>query len=90
MPGEVRKVGVALPTFIEPVQKHKDGIEAMFMRQAKAKESASTAAVAGRTGNKRKHKPSSSSPTEVKDETGTPVTLPSLAKCIKPDKSGTT
>ena len=77
-------------TFIEPVQKHKDGIEVMFMCQAKAKESASAAVVAGRTGNKRKHKPLLSSPTEVKDKTGMPVTLPLLAKYVKPDKSGTT
>jgi len=79
-----------LPTFIKLVQKHKDGIEAMFICQAKAKESASAAVVAGRTSNKRKHKPLLSSPTEVKDKTGTPVTLPLLAKCVKPDKSGTT
>jgi len=94
VPGEVGKVGVESPTFIEPVQKRKDGIEAMFMRQAnKAKESASpsSSAAAGRTviGNKRKHEPSSSpSPAEVKDETRTPVTSPSSpAKRIKPDKS---
>ena len=74
VPGEVGKVGVESPTFVEPVQKRKDGIEAMFMRQAKAKESAS-AAVAG-TGNKRKHEPvSSPSPAEVKDETGTPLAV---------------
>jgi len=52
VPAEVGKVGVESPTFIEPVQKRKDGIEAMFMRQAKAKE-----AEAG--SGKRKHEPSS-------------------------------
>ena len=97
MPGEVGRVGVESPTFIEPVQKRKDGIEAMFMRQAKAKETASSSSSApaavgtGRTGNKRKHEPSSSpspSPAEVKDETRTPVTSPPPppAKRVKPDK----
>jgi hypothetical protein len=32
-------VGTESPTFIEPVQKRKDGIEAMFMRQSKAQKS---------------------------------------------------
>jgi hypothetical protein len=32
-------VGTESPTFIEPVQKRKDGIEAMFMRQSKAPKS---------------------------------------------------
>jgi hypothetical protein len=36
VPKEVGKVSVQSPTFIEPVQKRKDGIEAMFSRQAKA------------------------------------------------------
>jgi hypothetical protein len=36
VPTEVGKVGAESPTFIEPVQKRKDGIEAMFSRQAKA------------------------------------------------------
>jgi len=52
VPAEVGKVGVESPTFIEPVQKRKDGIEAMFMRQVKAKE-------AGAGSGKRKHEPSS-------------------------------
>ena len=32
-------MGTVSPTFIEPVQKRKDGIEAMFMRQSKAPKS---------------------------------------------------
>jgi hypothetical protein len=36
VPKEVGKVGVESSTFIEPVQKRKDGIEAMFTRQVKA------------------------------------------------------
>ncbi|KAI0298994.1 hypothetical protein B0F90DRAFT_1631821 [Multifurca ochricompacta] len=36
VPQEVGKVGTESPTFIEPVEKRKDGIEAMFMRQAEA------------------------------------------------------
>lgn len=36
VPREVGKVGTESPTFIEPVQKRKDGIEAMFTRQTKA------------------------------------------------------
>jgi hypothetical protein len=39
VPKEVGKVGAESPTFIEPVQKRKDGIEAMFMRQSKAQKS---------------------------------------------------
>ncbi|KAH9976732.1 hypothetical protein BGW80DRAFT_1290117 [Lactifluus volemus] len=38
-PLECWKVGAESPTFIEPVQKRKDGIEAMFMRQSKAQKS---------------------------------------------------
>ncbi|KAF8494986.1 hypothetical protein F5888DRAFT_1616203, partial [Russula emetica] len=91
VPKEVGKVGVQSPTFIEPVQKRKDGIEAMFSRQAKAaqqpqqKKSASRdtppAAAAAGSG---KRKRESSSPTEEKEEekekeTGTSVstTVPS-------------
>jgi hypothetical protein len=36
VPQEVGRVGVESPTFIEPVEKRKDGIEALFSRQAKA------------------------------------------------------
>jgi hypothetical protein len=39
VPQGVGKVGTESPTFIEPVQKRKDGIEAMFMRQSKAPKS---------------------------------------------------
>ncbi|KAH9056818.1 DUF159-domain-containing protein [Lactarius vividus] len=35
VPQEVGRVGVESPTFIEPVEKRKDGIEALFTRQAK-------------------------------------------------------
>jgi hypothetical protein len=58
VPAEVGKVGVESPTFIEPVQKRKDGIEAMFMRQTKAKESTTTSAAAAVGSGKRKHEPS--------------------------------
>ncbi|KAN0142145.1 DUF159 domain containing protein [Lactarius tabidus] len=34
VPKEVGRVGVESPTFIEPVEKRKDGIEALFSRQA--------------------------------------------------------
>lgn len=36
VPREVGKVGVESPTFIEPVEKRKDGIEALFTRQQAA------------------------------------------------------
>ncbi|KAF8262601.1 hypothetical protein EI94DRAFT_672108 [Lactarius quietus] len=42
VPKEVGRVGVESPTFIEPVEKRKDGIQAMFSRQT-AKGSASPA-----------------------------------------------
>jgi hypothetical protein len=60
VPAEVGKVGVESPTFIEPVQKRKDGIEAMFMRQTTTKAKESTTAAVG--SGKRKHEPSSPSP----------------------------
>ena len=80
VPTEVGKVGTESPTFIEPVQKRKDGIEAMFSRQAKAAQQRSAvrdappspphaAAVSG----KRKREPSSSADEveEVKGKMGT-------------------
>lgn len=78
MPKEVGKVGVQSPTFIEPVEKRKDGIQAMFSRQAKAAQQSPrdstppTATAAGSSKRKRE----SSSPTEEKKEekeTGTSV-----------------
>lgn len=70
VPKEVGKVGVQSPMFIEPVQKRKDGIEAMFSRQAKAAQqktaaSRDTSPAAAGSG---KRKRESSSPTEVKEE----------------------
>lgn len=61
VPTEVGKVGTESPTFIEPVQKRKDGIEAMFMRQAKTAQKSAARdalpAVAAGSG-KRKREPS--------------------------------
>jgi hypothetical protein len=87
VPREVGKVGVQSPTFIEPVKKRKDGIEAMFSRQAKAaqqqQKSASrdtppAAATAAAGSGKRKRE--SSSPAEERkqeqeQETGTSVSI---------------
>lgn len=81
VPKEVGKVGVQSPTFIEPVQNRKDGIEAMFSRQAKAAQqqqksaSRDTPSAPAAAGGKRKRE---SSPTEEKEddkekETGTSV-----------------
>ncbi|KAH9003841.1 DUF159-domain-containing protein [Lactarius hatsudake] len=53
VPQEVGRVGVESPTFIEPVERRKDGIEALFTRQAAKASSASP--VGGR---KRKREPS--------------------------------
>lgn len=88
VPKEVGKVGVQSPTFIEPVQKRKDGIEAMFSRQANAarqQKSASrdTPPVVVAAAGIGKRKRESSSPTEDKEEekeTGTLVstTAPAL------------
>ena len=93
MPTEVGKVGAESPTFIEPVQKRKDGIEAMFSRQAKAAQHRSAvrdappppraAAASG------KRKRESSAPVEEveedKDKMGTSAssTAPSSAKRSK-------
>jgi hypothetical protein len=77
VPTEVGKVGTESPTFIEPVQKRKDGIEAMFTRQAKA------AAGSG----KRKREPSPSpakEEEEVKEMMGTSVST--AAPPLSPSK----
>jgi len=73
VPKEVGKVGVQSPTFIEPVQNRKDGIEAMFSRQAKAaqqpqQKSASRDAPPATAAGSGKRKRESSPPTEEKDE----------------------
>jgi len=54
VPQEVGRVGVESPTFIEPVEKRKDGIEALFSRQT-AKGSVSVPASPAR--GKRKREP---------------------------------
>jgi hypothetical protein len=80
VPTEVGKVGTESPTFIEPVQKRKDGIEAMFSRQAKAAQQRSavrdappSSPHAAATSGKRKREPSSSAEEveEVKGKMGT-------------------
>jgi hypothetical protein len=71
VPKEVGKVGTQSPTFIEPVKKRKDGIEAMFSRQTKAaqhqQKSASRDTLPAAAGSG-KRKRESSSPTEEKEE----------------------
>ena len=94
MPTEVGKVGTESPTFIEPVQKRKDGIEAMFSRQAKAAQHRSAVRDAppppprvAAAGGKRKRE--SSAPVEEveedKDKMGTSAssTAPTSAKRSK-------
>ncbi|KAH8993110.1 DUF159-domain-containing protein [Lactarius akahatsu] len=61
VPQEVGRVGVESPTFVEPVEKRKDGIEALFTRQA-AKGPGSP------VGGKRKRGPSVSHLDNVKTE----------------------
>jgi hypothetical protein len=84
------------PTFIEPVQNRKDGIEAMFSRQAKAAQqqqksaSRDTPPAAAAAGNG-KRKRESSSPTEEKEEkkekeTGTPVSTTAPSSPAKRSK----
>jgi hypothetical protein len=72
VPTEVGKVGTESPMLIEPVQNRKDGIKAMFSRQAKAARDAPPPPAAAAIG-KRKREPSSSAEEmeEVKDEMGT-------------------
>ncbi|KAN0118165.1 DUF159 domain containing protein [Russula decolorans] len=98
VPREVGKVGVQSPTFIEPVKKRKDGIEAMFSRQAKAaqqqQKSASrdtppAAATAAAGSGKRKRE--SSSPAEERkqeqeQETGTSVSITAPSSPAKRSK----
>ena len=72
VPREVGKVGVQSPPFIEPVQNRKDGIEAMFSRQAKAaqqqEKGASRDTLPAAAAGSGKRKRESSSPTEEKEE----------------------
>ena len=91
MPKEVGKVGVQSPTFIEPVQNRKDGIEAMFSRQAKAAQQKSasrdTPPAASAGGGKRKRE--SSPPTEKeeeKEELGTSVSTTTPSSPAKHSK----
>ncbi|KAH9177298.1 DUF159-domain-containing protein [Lactarius sanguifluus] len=65
VPQEVGRVGVESPTFIEPVEKRKDGIEALFTRQA--------ASSASPVGGKRKREPSVVSHLD-RSETERPIT----------------
>ena len=91
VPKEVGKVGVQSPTFIEPVEKRKDGIQAMFSRQAKAaqqspRDSTPPTATAAGSG---KRKRESSSPTEEKKEekeTGTSVSTTATSSPAKRSK----
>ena len=95
VPREVGKVGVQSPTFIEPVQKRKDGIEAMFSRQTKTAQQQTSAsrdamppAAAAGSG---KRKRESSSPTEEKEvekekETGTSVSTTAPSSPAKRSK----
>jgi hypothetical protein len=86
VPAEVGKVGVESPTFIEPVQKRKDGIEAMFMRQTKAKEPTTTPAAAAVGSGKRKHEHESSSPSPAAAAATAPSSSPSRVKRAKAEK----
>lgn len=73
VPTDVGKIGKESPTFIEPVANRKDGLEAMFSKQA-AKMSATPKlepGVASSSSHKRKQEEISSSPPrkgDVKDE----------------------
>jgi hypothetical protein len=95
VPKEVGKVGVQSPTFIEPVQNRKDGIEAMFSRQAKAvqqqQKSASRDTPPAAAAGNGKRKRESSSPTEEKEEekekeAGTPVSTTAPSSPAKRSK----
>jgi len=94
VPKEVGKVGVQSPTFIEPVRKRKDGIEAIFSRQAKAaqqQKSASRDTPPAAAAGSSKRKRESSSPTEEKEEekekeTGTSVSTTAPSSPAKRSK----
>ncbi|KAH9990829.1 hypothetical protein BJV77DRAFT_1060873 [Russula vinacea] len=85
VPREVGKVGTESPTFIEPVQKRKDGIEAMFTRQTKA------AQAQQRSDTKRKREsvsPAKDEEEEKKKEMGT--SAPAVKPRTKKEESGIT
>src|SRR6266478_7475344 len=89
VPKEVGKVGIESPTFIEPVQNRKDGIEAMFSRQAKAAQqkrqnaSQDAPSVAAAGNSKRKRQPSS--PAEEKEKDTTAPSSPAKRSKVKKD-----
>ena len=90
VPKEVGKVGVESPTFIEPVQKRKDGIEAMFSRQTKAAQQGTSrdtplTAVAAGSG-KRKRESSLCTEEKEEKETGAPVSTPAPSSPAKRPK----
>ena len=58
VPQEVGKVGVESPTFIEPVEKRKDGIEALFSRQTATITAKGSAPASPAARGKRKREPS--------------------------------
>ncbi|KAH9986215.1 hypothetical protein BJV74DRAFT_845418 [Russula compacta] len=91
VPTEVGKVGNESPTFIEPVQMRKDGIEAMFMRQAKtaqksAARDAPPAVAAGSGKRKRKPSPSEEDKAIPMEAVLSPSLSPSPAKHIKVER----
>ncbi|PPR07220.1 hypothetical protein CVT24_010163, partial [Panaeolus cyanescens] len=62
VPSDVGKIGKESPTFIEPVAKRKDGLEAMFSKQAAKATAATQPSTPTPSSHKRKKKDISSSP----------------------------
>ncbi|KAI0351590.1 DUF159-domain-containing protein [Trametes cingulata] len=82
VPKEVGKIGTDSPTFIQPIQERKDGIQAMFAKQqATSTQSKNPAALHGSSQPTLKR---SASPAELKTETSesgrTPIKKPKVEK----------
>lgn len=82
MPKEVGKIGTESPTFVQPVQDRKDGIQAMFAKQQKQQSQPTAASSTNRTLTQRARK-RSASPTDLKSSTTTgesPAKKPKVEK----------
>lgn len=89
VPNEVGKIGTESPTFVQPVQDRKDGIQAMFAKQQKQKSQPAVAAAAASTNPTltQRARKRSASPTDLKSSSATTGETP--AKKPKVEKLNT-
>lgn len=83
MPKEVGKIGTESPTFVQPVQDRKDGIQAMFAKQQKQQSQPTATSGTNPTLTQRARKRSAPSPTDFKSSATTgesPTKKPKVEK----------